>query len=419
MAANTNLQGRLKDFGLVEVLQMMELGSMTGAIHLKQATGRIGILYINKGKLANCSELDAGALTLGDVLQQLGIATYQQMEQAFSQQVKDAFGKRIGERLVGMGVITRKQLHETLRTKVLWTARELALWQDGTYEFISGANGQSILPYGEVSFDLEIMRITMEMVRYIDEWEELQQYLPQGMRTTLRMASAIPYAMNFDARTVEIIGQVNLCRRVRRIATAVRRPELEVARELARLVQQKFLQVVQEVIPPSNGSSVSLPAPAEQLRMEGFQMLDLINHMEQEWYKKHTPMEQLPTLIEFINWTMDTLAEACRVNRIELNPDTLKLLLASENLRYMGNYEFKVDQNHMDVDNFTSLCHEVMQGDMQNAADFYDEAVRILQSILRCIFEMINARVASLHERLENQEVWEALFGQFELQRIQ
>jgi len=43
--------------------------------------------------------------------------------------------------------------------------------------------------------------------------------------------------------------------------------------------------------------------------------------------------------------------------------------------------------------------------------------VIVLQRILRCIFDAINSRVVSLDERLENQEVWEAMFEQFALHR--
>ena len=60
------LQGSLQEFGLVEILQMMELGAISGAIHLRNVMGGVGIVYFNDGKMANCSELDAGALTLGD-----------------------------------------------------------------------------------------------------------------------------------------------------------------------------------------------------------------------------------------------------------------------------------------------------------------------------------------------------------------
>src|SRR5579864_2734282 len=133
MTTNARLQGSLMDFGLVEVLQMMEFGSMTGAIHLRQlANGRIGIVYFKDGKLANCSELDPGALALGDVLQQLGMATKKEIDAAFAMQVQDPFSKRIGERLIDTGNINPNQLRQALRTKALWTARELATWKDGT-----------------------------------------------------------------------------------------------------------------------------------------------------------------------------------------------------------------------------------------------------------------------------------------------
>jgi len=418
MTTNSRLlYGSLKDFGLVEVLQIMELGSMTGAIRLKQSTGRVGIIYFNEGKMANCSELDAGALTLGDVLQQLGMATSQQIEQAYFAQLQSAFGKRIGERLVAMGAISEQQLKEALRMKALWTVRELALWQEGIYEFISSPKAQTILPYGEESLELEIMRVTMELVRYSDEWEQMHQFLPQTIHTVLQIAPAIPYAVSIDTRTFELLMYVNFYRSVRRIASAMQRPELDVARELAQLVQQKLLMYVfQEITPQSSGREVRLPEPAEALRMESFELLYLISRMEQEWNRKRTPMEQLPALVEFVNWTMDALAETCRARGAELDPNTLETLLSRANLRYMGNYKFKVDNNHIDVDNFKALCYEVLSVNMEQTAEFYDEASIVLQKMLRGIFDTINSRVASRDERLENQEVWEPMFTQFALQ---
>ena len=142
MTISTRLQGSLKEFGLVEILQMMEMGSMSGAIHLRQATDRLGIVYFKEGKLAGCSELDTGALNLGDVLQQLGMATAPHVEAAFQRQLQDAFGKRIGERLIEMRVINETQLREALRIKSLWTMRELGLWKDGTYDPINGSTGR-------------------------------------------------------------------------------------------------------------------------------------------------------------------------------------------------------------------------------------------------------------------------------------
>lgn len=417
MNTDTVLSGNLNDFGLVEILQIVELGSMTGAIHLKQSTGRMGILYFNEGKLANAAELDPGALALGDVLQQLGMTTYHHIEEAYAQQLQDPLGKRIGERLVMMNVITEQQLREALRIKTLWTARELSLWVDGYYEFIASPNVQKLLPYGEASLDIDVVRATMEMVRYSDEWQELIKVLPHGMRTLLQLAPSISYAMRFDIRSLELFTHVNLYRRVRRIASALRRPELDVARELGQLAQQRFLLPIYQETQNLNGRKVRLPDPAEKLRLENFELLNLISRMEQEWETKNTPTEQLSTLVIFINWTMDALAETCRANGVDLDPRTLHTLMINENLWHMGSYEFRVDHNHIDVENFTALCHEILNGDIKKAAGFYDEASMVLQRLLSCIFEMINGRVANPRERIENQEVWEAMFDQFALQR--
>lgn len=418
MSASTVLSGSLKEFGLVEVLQVVEMGAMTGAIHLKQGSGRMGILYFNEGKLASCSEFDPGALTIGDVLQQLGMTTYHYIEQAFAQQIQDLLGKRIGERLVMMGAITQAQLDEALRSKILWTARELGLWQEGSYEFIPSPSVQKLLPYGETSLEIDVMRITMEIVRYSDEWQELRQTLPQGMRTILVMAQAISQSVNLDIANLQLLTYTNLYRRVRRIACALRKPEMDVARELSRLVQQKLLFVSSpELIPPSNGLKIRLPDPAERLRLENFELFNLISRMELAWDRQRTPMEQLPALVEFINWTVDALIETCRAKNIELDPNTLRSLMYNEDLFRMGNYEFHVEQNHIDVEDFSALCRNVMGGEIQKASIFYDEATMVLQRLLCCVFEMINSRVANPRERLENQAVWEAMFEQFSLQR--
>src|SRR5579875_422432 len=416
---NTLLTGSLNEFGLVEVLQVMDMGNMTGALHLRHNTGRSGIIYFHQGKIANCVEFDAMALTLGNVLQQLRMATREQIDQAFAQQLQDVVGMRIGERLIHMGVITPQQLQEALRTKALWTLRELGLWQEGNYEFIASNDIQKLLPYGETSLDIEIMRTTLEMVSYADEWQQLRQSLPDGMRTVCEVAPTLSQPTNLPTR---VMAQVFLVKRgynVRRIAIALRLPEMEVAREMAQLVQQQLLISRQhyEIPQPSTNSKqrFNLPDPAEKLRLEHFALFDLLSRMEQAWQNQRMPHEQLSALVEFINWTMDALAEACRANGTELDPHTLQTLLYRENLSHISSYSFNVVQNHIDAEDFDRLCRGILQGNMAKAEIFYKQASDVLLHILSSLFHSINARVASPRERMENQEVWEAMFEQFAL----
>ena len=417
MSASTVLSGKLEAFGLVEVLQGVELGGMTGVIQLKQHMGSTGIIYCNEGKIANASEFDPGALTLGDVLQQLGMATYQQIEDAFRQQLSDAVGKRIGERLTSMRVITESQLREALRTKALWTVRELSLWQNGTYEFITSPDVQKLLPYGDLPLNIEVMRATMQMINYSDEWKLMREHLPQGMRTMLRLVDRIPRAVNLSRSTVELLLFVNSHRRVRRIANGARRPELDVARELAQLKQQGLLEPFFQDVPldiyaPYDGYAMRLPDPAEKLRLEHFELLNLLIRMENRWEGLQTPAQQLLALADFVNWTMEALIEACRAKGIDLDINMLRDLLANERLLTIGSYPFVIEYNHIDVNDFRTLCLAVLSDRVADANDFYDLAFSVFVNILRVLFSAINARTASPRERLENQEAWEAMFEQ-------
>src|SRR5262249_370123 len=105
---------------------MMGLGANTGALHLRQDGGRTGLIYFDGGALVSAAELDTEALTLGHVLQQLGLASAPQLEHAFQQQTQDPLGKRIGERLVDLQIISLEQLQQALKAQTLWPALELA-----------------------------------------------------------------------------------------------------------------------------------------------------------------------------------------------------------------------------------------------------------------------------------------------------
>jgi hypothetical protein len=402
------LRGSLNEFGLVEILQMMGLGNMTGALHLHRPDGRTGIIYFYDGFLATCTELNTEALTLGLVLQQLGMATAEQLDSAYDLQTQDPLGKRIGELLIDYQIITPEQLQDALKTQLLWTAREMAQWQEGAYEFLPGEH----LPNEDIPLRIEVTRVVMEVLRYTQEWDELQQCLPDGMRTRLEMAFAIPQGapLTFDLNTWRVVSHVNTHRTVRRIAAAIHQPELEVARLIAPLVERALL------VPLESSSKPGLPIPARRLSMDSFDLFSLLSRMEQEWLRRRQPVEQLAALAQFINWTMSNLTETCAHNGISLSPDTLASLLNREGLLRIVGYTLKIQDNQIDLDDFTQYCRSYL--DPRNvdpaAGKFHDRASTLLQRALRATFQAINARIASPLERMQNQEAWEALFLGFQ-----
>jgi hypothetical protein len=398
--------GRLEAFGLVELLQMMGLGPSSGALHLHKDSGEEGILYFNQGTLVSCSEYDAEALTLGRVLQQLDLATGGEIAYAFEQQTQDPLGKRIGERLIDLGILTTEQLTEALRTQTLWIARELARWHAGWYEF----HPSDPQPASALAPRIDAQVVAMEVLRHEEEWQTLHGYLPEGMRTRLAMTLEPPanHPLMFDVSDWRVIGKVSAQETVRRIATALRVPEMQVAQQAARLIQAGLLT------PLSAASQPGPPEAVQRLSMQHFDLFTLLIGFEYDWHKRKTLVDRLVALAGYVNKTMAALGDACQANGLSLGPDTLATLLAQKGLLGIGEYEFVIQHNRIDVDHFKRFCKRVLDGsahgEISTAKTFYDSTFGVLEAALRTAFEAINARVALPMERSQNREAWDALF---------
>lgn len=409
MAQAGAFQGRLEEFGLVDLLQAMNLDNKSGALHLNADAGGSGIVYFDHGVIVGAQEQARDALTLGAVLQQLQFASQQQMDYVFHLQTQDALGKRIGERLVENNIINPQQLERALRTQTLWTIRELALWQKGDYIFHAGEH----MPADAVAPRTETTTAVMEAIRYRHEWDSLEYLLPDGMRTQLTMALEPPvdHSLQFHPSAWRIISKVNAHRTVRRIATALRTPELDVARMVGPLVREGLLS-------PSRASAEPrLPEAASRIGLERFDLFSLLISMEQTWIKCKTDADRLIALVRFVNDTMDALAQTYQSHEVSLNPDTLAILLEREGIYGIGNFPFTIDNNRIALDGVSAYIRKTVDTTSRSgesgASPQYAEYREQLQRSLEVAFHAINARISSPAERVQNQEAWEALFLTF------
>ncbi|HLY30625.1 MAG TPA: hypothetical protein VKQ36_06330, partial [Ktedonobacterales bacterium] len=244
----------------------------------------------------------------------------------------------------------------------------------------------------------------------------LSAVLPEGMRTHLRMSYEPPYGHDLVFHTADwrIISQANRCGTVRRIATALRTPELDVARMIAPLIEQGLLNPIGASSAPGR-----LPEEAERLSMGHFDLFTLLISMEQDWLKRRTQTEQLVALATYINQTMRTLEETCRASGLVLAETTLQSLLEREGIHGVEGYEFHIAKNRLDVDNFTTYCRQILDPSgrrgrqIPDSQGFYERSFDTLERALAAAFQAINARVASPLERGQNQEAWEVLFMTF------
>lgn len=404
---SSSFRGQLQEFQLVELVQTVGITNNSGALYLTHTDGRRGVIYFVEGALAWCREYDGQALTLGAILQQLDMVDAHAIESLADRQVQDPLGNLLGQALVERKHLTEEQLGRALSTQILWTVREMALWATGSYDFVVN----EMPPPRTATQRIESSKVALEIVRYQYEWNDLNQWLPDGMHTQLRMASEPPadHPLIFSAAVWRVVTRVNAFQTPRRVANALRQPEMEVARIIASLIGEALL------LATVSDYSLGLPTVARSINVQSIDIFSLISRMEQDWKRRKSLVEQLGALATFINWTMDELASAWAKQNTPLAPDSLDSLLRRENLMSVAGYQMHVESNHIVVDDLVTYFRGTSGNYRRGAPDNpLHLAYDALCLGLSAVFTAINMRVDSPQDRGYHEAAWTAMFEEFE-----
>lgn len=161
------LQGTLTDFGIGEIFQLIGQQQKTGILIIEEGpddTARVEVHFLG-GKILRChaARRDRRNL-LGAMLVNSEAVSKSQLNAALRQQKKT--GKRIGETLVEMGVISKDDLDEFAELQTRETLYNLFEWKTGKYRFES--KPATFAEVTERSIPAE--SILMEGFRMLDEW---------------------------------------------------------------------------------------------------------------------------------------------------------------------------------------------------------------------------------------------------------
>src|SRR5438105_4064908 len=102
------IKGSLKEASLPDVLQLLALGQKTGCLSIADRSN-FGYIYFDKGRICYASIVNRRD-RLGDILVKHSKITQAQLDAAVHRQTRE-HGKKLGEVLVGMGVITAGFVH--------------------------------------------------------------------------------------------------------------------------------------------------------------------------------------------------------------------------------------------------------------------------------------------------------------------
>lgn len=165
------IKGSLKEASLPDVLQLLALGQKTGCLSIADRSN-FGYIYFDKGRICYASIVNRRD-RLGDILVKHQKITPDQLDAAIHRQAKE-HGKKFGEILVSMGVLSQADLERYMRVQIEESVYYLFTWTQGTFNFEAEVRPerQDFL----VSINPE--SLLLEGARRVDEWSLIEKKIP-------------------------------------------------------------------------------------------------------------------------------------------------------------------------------------------------------------------------------------------------
>lgn len=165
-----SLEGKLKDFGIADILQLLAQQQKTGILLVERGNDSAEIYFLNGLVIETRSSQHTDRL--GEMLIRGGYVTRQQVDAALDRQ-GDTFDY-LGKLLVRDGLIQHEVLQQALQTQMLETFYDILQWRDGQYRFITDRFKKE----GVLDTIPGIQSILLDVLRMIDEWPGIAKVIP-------------------------------------------------------------------------------------------------------------------------------------------------------------------------------------------------------------------------------------------------
>lgn len=251
------IEGPLKELSIHDVFQLLDLSHKTGALRvsseLRQNTGTV---YFDEGNVVG-AEIRSNPHPLGEVLLRAGKLREEDLAQARSIQ-SGGDPRRLGDILVGMGAVTAKELNRQVRLQIEAVVFEMMSWSEGYFAFEEGNPADS---GAEALIRIPTSVLLMEAARRIDEWANIEKKISHlGIVPALAPGDGSGM-LDLLPEEWEVLAVIDGERDVRGVASALGRPEFDVAKTLFGLASAGIILLEDPVKRGDSGG------PAEDLAL--------------------------------------------------------------------------------------------------------------------------------------------------------
>lgn len=233
------IEGPLKELGIHDVFQLLDLSRKTGVLRVRsEIRQNAGMVYFEKGGVIG-AEIRSNPHPLGGLLLRNGKISEEDLTRSRAMQ-QNGDPRRLGEILIDMGAITRRELDRQVRSQVEEVIFELLSWAEGYFSFEEGEVSGSP---AEADIRITTEALVMEAARRIDEWSRIETKIPHlGIMPRLALPSTdspldlIPFEW-------EVLAAIDGGQDVRGISLALAKSEFEVAKTLFGLASAGIIQL--------------------------------------------------------------------------------------------------------------------------------------------------------------------------------
>lgn len=165
-----NAEGQLKDIDFIDLLVRLWREQFTGAVRA-ESDALIKIIYFRAGDLLSASTNDR-VDSLGEILLRSGKIGREHLKQGMARRKEE---ESLGDALLGLGFITRRELTWARRTQLVGAIRSVLEWKNGDYNVI-----QDYVPRRDEGPPFVFPQVLLEVILTRTDREKVDRELELG-----------------------------------------------------------------------------------------------------------------------------------------------------------------------------------------------------------------------------------------------